>query len=118
MEFPDEILSHYFAQKHGRQLVHHQIDSFNYFIKYDTQKIIDSFNPCIIEKELVDRKIKHTLNFKNPCYCPPILLKQNGNTTEMYPYQARIQNLTYSSTLIVDIEQLIEQYDLEGNKIS
>ena len=118
MQFPDEILSHYFAQKHGRQLVHHQINSFNSFIKYDTKKIIDSFNPCVIEKELVDKKVRHTIVFKNPCYCPPIMLKQNGNTTELYPYQARIQNLTYSSTLIVDNDQLVEHYDLEGNKLS
>ncbi len=118
MQFPEEILSKYFAQKYGRQLVHHQIDSFNYFIKYDTQKIIDSFNPCIVEKELNDKKIRHTIIFKNPCYCPPIMLKQNGNTTEMYPYQARIQNLTYASTLIIDIEQLIEHFDLDGKKIS
>jgi DNA-directed RNA polymerase II subunit RPB2 len=118
MEFPDEILSHYFAQKHGRQLVHHQIDSYNYFIKYETQKIIDSFNPCVIEKVLNDRNVRHTIVFKNPCYCPPIMLKQNGNTTEMYPYQARIQNLTYSSTLIVDIDQLVEHFDLKGNKLS
>ncbi len=118
MEFPDDILSHYFAQKHGRQLVHHQIDSFNYFTKYETQKIINSFNPCVIEKELPDKKVRHTITFKNPCYCPPIMLKQNGNTTELYPYQARIQNLTYASTLIVDIDQLVEHFDTQGNKLS
>lgn len=118
MEFPEEVLNHYFSQKHGRQLVHHQIDSFNHFIKYDTLKIIESFNPCVIEKELHDKKVRHTIVFKNPCYCPPIMLKQNGNISEIYPYQARIQNLTYASTLIVDIEQLIEHYDLQDNKIS
>ena len=45
--FPDyrHILSCYFAQSDGKQIVSHQIESFNQFIEVDIPEIIHMANP-------------------------------------------------------------------------
>lgn len=47
--FPDyrHVLSQYFAQSDGKQIVSHQIESFNQFIEVDIPEIIHMANPII-----------------------------------------------------------------------
>ena len=44
----EDILKKYFAQAGGKQIVAHQIESFNQFIEYDIPDIIHRANPIKI----------------------------------------------------------------------
>ena len=39
------IIKSYFDKQHLQRLVRHQIESYNDFVNYQTQKTIDMFNP-------------------------------------------------------------------------
>ena len=47
-EFPWTIINSYFDNKHLKQLVKHQIESYNYFINSQLQDTINMFNPIVI----------------------------------------------------------------------
>jgi DNA-directed RNA polymerase II subunit RPB2 len=104
-----KIIEKYFEEGHLKQLIRHQLESFNYFINNQIPDTIKMFNPLIIRNESdYDPKIKkYTIemnitlgNFK--VYLP-VIYENSGATKPMYPSQARLRNFTYSSTMVVDI---------------
>ena len=50
-EFSWTIINSYFENKHLKQLVKHQIESYNYFINSQLQDTINMFNPLVITSE-------------------------------------------------------------------
>lgn len=106
-----DIISLFFEQSNNHTIIQHQFSSYEYFIETLIPKIINSHNPLIIEKQLDDVTIKYEITISNPRLIQPIIKSNDRevNKTEMYPYQARIQNLTYSSSLIVDINQVVSK---------
>jgi len=51
VEQPWSVIESYFRGKHLKQLVRHQIESYNDFVTYQIPKTIDMFNPVIIHSE-------------------------------------------------------------------
>lgn len=45
------IIGSYFEQQHLKQLVRHQVESFNRFVDYKIMNTIEMFNPLIIHSE-------------------------------------------------------------------
>lgn len=119
MELPEsycwDILDKYFIDNNSvdsiSPLVKHQIDSYNKFINTTLPQIITGFNPIKIatKQTEVDNKIqKININVLNPSLTKPIYQLPDGTQTVMTPYIARMNNLTYSSSLYVNVHVVIE----------
>ena len=63
IEEPWSIINSHFRGKHLRQLVSHQIESYNDFVNYQIQKTISMFNPVHIcsEEDFVKEVGKYRL---------------------------------------------------------
>ena len=119
MELPEsycwDILDKYFTDNKSidsiSPLVKHQIDSYNKFINTTLPQIISGFNPIKITTKQtdVDNKIhKININVLNPSLTKPIYQLPDGTQTIMTPFIARMNNLTYSSSLYVNVHIVIE----------
>jgi DNA-directed RNA polymerase beta subunit len=119
MELPEsycwDILDKYFTDNTSidsiSPLIKHQIDSYNKFINTTLPQIISGFNPIKITTKQtdVDNKIqKININVLNPSLTKPIYQLPDGTQTIMTPFIARMNNLTYSSSLYVNVHIIIE----------
>jgi len=110
LETPWKIISSYFQGQHLKQLVRHQIESYNDFVTYQIQKTIDMFNPVHIcsEQDYVKEVDKHSLEvyitFENFNIYRPQIHENNGATKLMFPQEARLRNFTYASNMTVDMK--------------
>ena len=112
-EFSWSIISSYFSQ---HSFIDQQIDSFNQFIHHNIQEIIEQNNVLNIRNykyrgpdyELHFNKVKITPN--------PIFTDKNNNSIKLYPNEARLRNLDYSSTITIDAT-LEEKSEEEKSKI-
>ncbi len=109
IEEPWIILSSYFEGQHLKQLVRHQIESYNNFVNYQIQRTIQMFNPVNVyseqdyDKEAKKHRLEVEITFdKFHMYCPQIH-ENNGATKIMSPQEARLRNFTYASTMTVDL---------------
>ena len=108
-ETPWTIIESYFNSQHLKQLVRHQIESYNDFINYQIQRTIQMFNPVNIcseqdyDKELNKYKLEILITFENFSIYRPQIHENNGATKIMFPHEARLRNFTYASNMTVDI---------------
>jgi len=104
-----KIIESYFKDKHLKQLVRHQIESYNDFVNFQIEKTISMFNPVNIrsEQDYVPECNKHRLEifitFEKFSIHRPQLHENNGATSLMFPQEARLRNFTYSSNMTVDL---------------
>ena len=110
-----DILDKYFTENKSidsiSPLIKHQIDSYNKFINTTLPQIISGFNPIKIttKQTEVDNKIQRiNINVLNPSLTKPIYQLPDGTQTIMTPYIARMNNLTYSCSLYVNVHIIIE----------
>jgi DNA-directed RNA polymerase beta subunit len=110
-----DILDKYFTENKSidsiSPLVKHQIDSYNKFINTTLPQIIAGFNPIKIttKQTEVDNKIQRiNINVLNPSLTKPIYQLPDGTQTIMTPHIARMNNLTYSCSLYVNVHIIIE----------
>jgi len=107
-----DILDIYF-QKGGspessNQLVKHQIDSYNKFIDITLGQIIGGFNPIKVKitnqkPELPENTYNISINILQPSIVKPNYQLQDGTQNIMTPYIARMNNMTYSSGIYVNV---------------
>jgi len=109
-EEPYDIIESYFEGQHLERLGRHQIESYNHFTNYQTQRTIQMFNPVIIrsENDFVSEKNQYFLevhvSFENFKLYPPQIHENNGATKIMLPQEAKLRNFTYASTMTVDVK--------------
>ncbi|XP_953007.1 DNA-directed RNA polymerase II subunit, putative [Theileria annulata] len=110
-----------FFNEHG--LVHQQIESFNDFITYRMQEIIDSHPPIEITpqpnyrpEEEVENSVVYKLKFGQLSLSKPSVEEKDGVFKHIWPQEARLRNLTYASQVYIDIEQ--ETYINEDGKLT
>jgi DNA-directed RNA polymerase II subunit RPB2 len=107
--YPWDILGSYFKDQHLRQLVRHQIESYNNFVNYQIQKTINMFNPVKVVsdqdyiKELDQHNLEVHINFENFQLQRPQIHENNGASKLMFPQEARLRNFTYASMMTVDM---------------
>lgn len=107
--YPWDILGSYFKDQHLRQLVRHQIESYNNFVNYQIQKTINMFNPVKVVsdqdyiKELDQYNLEVHINFENFQLQRPQIHENNGASKLMFPQEARLRNFTYASMMTVDM---------------
>lgn len=90
----------------NKYLIKHHIDSYNYFLNYQINAIIEEFNPLIIiKKNKKDEKkyYEYEITFSNARYGIPVFNDKDGRKNILYPHDARNKQLTYSIPLYIDI---------------
>ena len=108
-EFSWSIIEKYFNEGHLKQLIRHQLESYNYFIDNQIPDTIEMFNPLIIRNEgdydetHKNYRLEMMLTLTNFKIHMPVIYENSGATKPMYPSDARLRNFTYSSTMVVDI---------------
>jgi len=106
-----EVIDAYFEENN---LVKQQLDSFNLFIEYTIQEIVNDLSPIIIYKEESnipgfdeidedEEKFEFHFFFEQVYLCKPVVNEVDESNHIMYPREARLRNLTYSAPLFVDI---------------
>ena len=109
IEAPWTIIGSYFKDQHLKQLVRHQIESYNLFINYQIKKTIDMFNPVTISSEQSydetsgKNSLEVKIDFENFQIHHPQIHENNGATKLMFPQEARLRNFTYSSNMTLDL---------------
>lgn len=109
IEEPWAMIDSYFQGQHLKQLVRHQLESYNDFVNFQIPKTIEMFNPVHIVSEQ-DYDIdsgKYTLeiiiSFENFHIYRPQIHENNGATKLMFPQEARLRNFTYASNMTIDL---------------
>jgi DNA-directed RNA polymerase beta subunit len=82
-----------------REWVKFQIESFNNFIDFGLQKIINEVGVVRVMQEAEDLKLK----FGEVEVGKPIINEADGSIRTVYPNEARIRNITYMAPLYVNI---------------
>ena len=103
------VIESYFEDKHLRQLVKHQIESYNDFITNQIKKTVQMFNSLTIRstqdyiKEFKTYRLEVIIDFDNLCIYRPEIHENNGATKLMFPNDARLRNFTYTSNFTLDL---------------
>lgn len=91
------------------KIVYHQINSFNNFIETIIPNTIFRQSPIVVgtgwDEEKNDYAKKSVVEFTRVSMCAP--MQQDGPNDPirpLYPYEARMRNLTYSSQMFVDLK--------------
>ena len=108
-EEPWSLIESYFSGQHLRQLVRHQIESYNDLTDIQIPKTIAMFNPVHVKSEQDYNKtydkyqLEMFITFNNFSIHRPQIHENNGATKLMFPQSARLRNFTYASTMTVDM---------------
>ena len=104
------IIESYFDKRHLKQLVKHQVESYDDFIENQMERTIEMFNPVIIhsEHDYIKEQNFYTLEifitFKNVNMNRAQIHENNGATKLMFPNDARLRSFTYASNVTIDLE--------------
>lgn len=114
------VVKTYLHQYNDKQLIRHQLDSFDSFIENDIKKIIEENNPIKVTKSFVNEDkyplIEYEIYIEDPNISIPVIVEHNGCVKHLYPHEAKIRNLTYSFPLSGNIKQIIKYYN-KNNEI-
>ncbi len=123
-DFCWDILDTYFIKGNSSEsispLVKHQLDSYNKFINTTLSQIISGFNPIKINTATKTSDVDNNniqkiyINVLQPSLTKPMYQLPDGTQTIMTPHIARMNNLTYSSSLYVNVHIIIEILNEEG----
>jgi DNA-directed RNA polymerase II subunit RPB2 len=81
--------------------VRHHIDSFAYFIQHIIPETVQETVPAEYESD----KYKISYKFLNIYLHKPGLIEHDGKASEIYPNDARLRGITYSSPLFITVEK-------------
>ena len=106
-----KIIKTYLNKNNGKELINHQIESYDLFLEKYIPDIIKENNSYEIIKNINSNEhMKYIINFNNISYSTPIFYCKDNKINIMYPHKARNKNLTYSVPLCVNINVKIEYY--------
>jgi len=94
-----------FIKENG--FVRSNIDSYNSFIDWRMQKIIDAekeLMPAVIPVDAEEVKFV----FGNVSVKRPIILEADGSERALYPNEARMRNLTYSAPVFLETSLIVD----------
>ena len=102
-----KVIESYLKENKFKNLIRHHIDSFNEFTDIKIEQIVKQSNPLLIfnnyDEQSNTYKYEININFGNIYFNKPIIYENNGSTKLMYPTDARLRNLSYSSQLLIDL---------------
>lgn len=100
----DEVSTWRVIQDHienNKNLVHHQLSSFNRFIDTGIQSIVDEEYGISVSNKTQDYKV----TFGQIYIPPPRIIDTNRVLRDIYPSEARLRDLNYSSAIMMDITE-------------
>lgn len=109
-----EILNTYF-QSFPYPFTSHHINSYDQFLSDALPSIVKARNPILILKDLITDKPKPIYKYKVEIFIggvdgtgfsigtPTVALQDSEEVRVLFPNEARLRNLTYSSTVLVDV---------------
>ena len=118
-------LIHNYLDNNKNYLTKHHLDSFNDFIQNKIPLTFSQYNPQILYKELDKESGKYKYethiyyggkNADKIYISKPVISKETNEgdlKKQMYPNEARLRNLTYSSGIFCDIDVEYKIYDIE-----
>jgi DNA-directed RNA polymerase beta subunit len=80
----------------GHSLVESNITSFNDFLDYRMQEIVNEINGTIDNEDFEIKLGKIEVG-------KPFVIEADGSSSKVMPYEARIRNLTYSAPINLEI---------------
>lgn len=86
----------------SHSLIEHQLNSFNDFVEHGIQEIINAQK--VIEPNVEGIK----LELGKVRLEKPSIIEADGSTTEIYPQDARMRNLTYAAPIYLEITPIID----------
>ena len=103
------LIGSYFKNSHLKQLIKHQLESYNEFVSHQIENTIQMFNPVRIcsEHDYIKEhnlfRLEIFINFENFAIHRPQVYENNGSTKIMFPQEARLRNFTYAGNMTVDL---------------
>mgnify|MGYP002018630774 FL=1 len=97
----------------------HQIDSYNDLIERVLPSLLSSPSlfPVVIKRNEGDIRM-FEISLTNMKTDVPHYTENNGRRWILTPHKARLNNLTYSLTIIVDVVVVVYMNNEEGEKVS
>ncbi|WP_440951428.1 DNA-directed RNA polymerase subunit B'' [Methanosphaerula subterraneus] len=91
----------YFSHEH---VARHQLDSFNNFLQYNLQKVVN-------EQRVIETDIENRGKSNEPVWVElgtievkkPLVREADGSQSELFPSEARLRNLTYAAPMHLDM---------------
>jgi DNA-directed RNA polymerase II subunit RPB2 len=103
-----EFVQCLFNSFEGKQLVRHQIESYNDFVNSKIEDTIEQYNPLSIFHDYNPKNNNYNneiyVSLSNALLTKPTIHENDGSTKPMLPSEARLRNFTYSASLFVDIQ--------------
>ena len=96
-----------------KEWVKYQIDSFNNFIDFGLQKIINEVGVVSVSQESEDLKLK----FGEVSIGSPVTNEADGSARAIYPNEARIRNITYMAPIYVSITPVFNGVQEQSEKV-
>lgn len=96
------ILSGFFSNK--KNLVDHQIGSFDHFVQFGMQEIVDQEHGITLT---IKRGHKYEAKFGQITLAPPQVIEEDRSLVKVTPQNSRLRSLTYSSAIHCDITETI-----------
>jgi len=106
------LLDAYFK---SRGLVSHNIESFNKFMEFGIQRVVDEIGEVasdILPPGCESLKIK----FGRVYVEPPSIIEADGTKRVIYPMEARLRDLTYEAPLFMEMTLIKDDVELETNR--
>jgi DNA-directed RNA polymerase II subunit RPB2 len=106
------VISAFFREK---GLVSQQLDSFDEFLHVSIQNLVWEDSTLILEQPAQHTSEKDTINrkyeisFGKIFLSRPTMTESDGTTTQMFPQEARLRNLTYAAPLFVEMDKVTYQ---------
>ncbi len=110
----NKLLIDKYFEKHS--LVEKNLDSFNDFIEWRLQKIIDSIGsatPAVIPPDVEEVKFV----FGKVKIDRPYIIEADGAERAILPTEARLRNLTYASPVFLEISTIVDGKERERAEV-
>jgi len=107
------VISSFFESK---GLVSQQLDSFDEFVSTSMQDLInensqltlDQNNPPPVDGETIQLR-RYEIKFRTVFIAEPMMTEGDGTTARLFPQEARLRNLTYSSALYIHLDKKVSK---------
>ncbi|KAK2451642.1 DNA-directed RNA polymerase II subunit RPB2 [Trifolium repens] len=117
------VISSYFETK---GLVRQQLDSFDEFIQNTMQEIVDESADIVIRPESQHNpgqqsdfvETVYKISFGQIYLSQPLMTESDGETSTLFPKEARLRNLTYSAPLYVDVSKSVIKKEHDGEEVT